>query len=112
MVEAGIAWANEKPIVIFKNDDRSLIQGNCNPLVMGLSDFEFIDKYENIPVAFKEKFSALNKNMGAPKKSSFVIANTKGEAIRDYLMRQKTANEIAELLIDLFGEILCQSLKE
>ena len=112
MVEAGIAWAHEKPIVIFKNDDRSLIQGNCNPLVMGLSDFEFVDKYKNIPDAFEEKFSASNKNTGAPKKSSFSIANTKGEAIRDYLMAQKTANDIANLLIELFGEILCQSLKE
>jgi len=112
MVEAGIAWAHEKPIVIFKNDDRSLIQGNCNPLVMGLADFEFVDKYENIPVAFEKKFSESNKNTNTPKKSSFSVANTKGEAIRDYLMAQKTANELAELLIELFGEILCQSLKE
>ena len=43
MVEAGIAWAHEKTIVIFKNDDRSLIQGNCNPLIMGLADFEFVE---------------------------------------------------------------------
>jgi len=112
MVEAGIAWAHEKPIVIFKNDDRSLIQGNCNPLVMGLSDFEFVDKYEKIPVAFKKKFSESNINIGTPKKSSFSIANTKGEAIRDSLMAQKTADEIADLLIKLFGEMLCQSLKE
>lgn len=111
MVEAGIAWAHEKPIVIFKNDDRSLIQGNCNPLIMGLADFEFVDKYENIPVTFKEKFSESNKKNGAPKKSSFSIANKKGEAIRDYLMAQKPANEIAELLIELFRGILCQSLK-
>ena len=27
MVEAGIAWANDKPIVIFNSDDRSLLQG-------------------------------------------------------------------------------------
>lgn len=112
MVEAGIAWAHEKPIVIFKNDDRSLIQGNCNPLVMGLADFEFVDKYENIPVALEEKFSKSNKNTGAPKQSSFSIANTKGETIRNYLTAQKPATEIAELLIKLLGEILCQSLKE
>lgn len=112
MVEAGIAWAHEKPIVIFKSDDRSLIQGNCNPLVMGLADFEFIDKYENIPVAFREIFSESEKIRGVPMKSSFSIVNTKGEAIRDYLIEQETANEIAELLIDLFGEILCRSLKE
>ena len=112
MVEAGIAWAHEKPIVIFKNDDRSLIQGNCNPLVMGLADFEFIDKYENIPIALEEKLSKLNKNNGTPKKSSFSTANEKGEAIRSYLMKQKTENEIADLLISLFGEIVCQTLKE
>jgi nucleoside 2-deoxyribosyltransferase len=111
MVEAGIAWAREKPIVIFKNDDRSLIQGNCNPLIMGLADFEFVDKYEDIPVAFTEKFSELDNNAWAPKKSSFSTANTKGETIRDYLTGQKTANEVADLLIDLFGEVLCQSLK-
>jgi len=111
MVEAGIAWAHEKPIVIFKNDDRSLIQGNCNPLVMGLADFEFIDKYENIPVAFREIFSESEKTTGVPMKSSFRLVNTKGEAIRDYLIEQKTANEIADLLINLFGEVLCQSLK-
>ncbi len=112
MVEAGIAWAHEKPIVIFKNDDRSLVQGNCNPLVMGLADFEFVDKYENIPIAFNGKFSELNKDTGTPKKSSLSIANTKGEAIRDYLMEQKTVNEVAELLIDLFGKVVCHSLKE
>lgn len=110
MVEAGIAWAHGKPIVIFKNDDRSLIQGNCNPLVMGLADFEFVDKYEKIPAAFANNFS--EKNTNTPKKSSFSITNTKGEAIRDYLMAQKTANEIADLLIDLFGDVLCQSLKK
>ena len=112
MVEAGIAWAHEKPIVIFFFFFRSLIQGNCNPMIMGLADFEFVDKYEKITVAFKGKFSESNKNTGTPKKSSFGIANTKGEAIRDYLTGQKTVNEIAELLIDLFGKILCQSSKE
>ena len=112
MVEAGMAWAHEKPIVIFKNDDRSLIQGNCNPLVMGLAEFESVDKYESIPIAFDEKFSQTNKNCGLSKKSSFFSANEKGEAIRSYLIEQKTANEIAELLITLFGEIVCKSLKD
>ncbi|MCK5564449.1 MAG: nucleoside 2-deoxyribosyltransferase [Planctomycetes bacterium] len=112
MVEAGMAWAHEKPIVIFKNDDRSLIHGNCNPLVMGLADFEFVDKYESIPIVFDEKFSEKHKNYGIPKKSSFFNANEKGEAIRSYLMAQKPANEIAELLITLFGGVVCKSLKD
>lgn len=111
-VEAGIAWAHDKQIVIFKNDDRSLIQGNCNPLVMGLADFEFVEKYEDIPVAFKKKFSQANKSTAVAAKSSFSMANTKGEAIRNYLMAEKTANEIVDLLLNLFGEVLCQSIKD
>lgn len=109
MVEAGIAFANEKEIVIFKSDDRSLIQGNCNPLVMGLADFEFVNVYDKIPVAFKEKF--LNRRI-VPLKSSFQIANEKGATIKSYLAKQKSINEIAELLLELYGGILCHNLKE
>jgi len=111
MVEAGIAWAHEKPVVIFKSDDRSLIQGNCNPLIMGLADFKCANKYRDIAVAFDREFSKTNAKTDT-KKFSFSSANTKGETIRDYLMKQKTANEIADLLIELFEEILCRSLKD
>ncbi|MBU1259967.1 MAG: nucleoside 2-deoxyribosyltransferase [Planctomycetes bacterium] len=111
MVEAGIAWANSKSLVIFKNDDRSLIQGNCNPLVMGLSNFEYVENYEDIPITFTEKFKKLSDNAHTPISSKFEAAKQNGRAIREYLSTQKTLDELTELLISLFGEIECQNMK-
>ena len=111
MVEAGIAWSHEKQLVIFKNDDRSLIQGNCNPLVMGLSNFEFITKYEDIPHAFNNKFSK-NGNGKTNVKSSFNTSLGKGAEISEYLTSKKSIQEISELLIHLFGEALCQTSRD
>lgn len=44
--EAAMAWTLGKPIVIFKADARSKICGRDNPLVVGLSGFETVDKIE------------------------------------------------------------------
>ncbi len=111
MVEAGIAWANSKHLVIFKNDDRSLIQGNCNPLVMGLSNFEFVEDYKDVPVAFAEKFKKFSNNTHPSVSPKFEMAKQNGQVIRDYLSSKKPLEEIAELLISLFGEIKCQDMK-
>lgn len=112
MVEAGIAWSHNKTIVIFKNDDRSLIQGNCNPLVMGLSDFEFVDKYEEIPTAFDNRLAEPNKDFALPLSSNFETANKNGQKISDYLSRGRTSDEVVELLIKLFTEVSCLISKD
>ena len=57
MVEAGIAWNAGKKIVIYKNDSRTLINGNDNPLLLGLSDFEVINNIFSIPSVFNKLFS-------------------------------------------------------
>ncbi len=56
MVEAGMAWALGKPVVIHKNDSRSLIDGLDNPLVAGLSKFKIISKIEQVPTEFDRLF--------------------------------------------------------
>jgi nucleoside 2-deoxyribosyltransferase len=111
MVEAGIAWANNKSLVIFKNDDRSLIQGNCNPLVMGLSNFEFVENYKDIPIAFTEKFKKSSNDADFLVSPKFEAAKQNGRTIRECLSTQKTLEELTELLISLFGEIECQNMK-
>lgn len=108
MVEAGIAWSHNKTIVIFKNDERSLILGNCNPLVMGLSDFEFVDKYEAIPSAFDRRLSETREAVPSTVPSNFETAQKNGQKIRDYLAHGRTSDEITDLLVRLFGEISCQ----
>jgi nucleoside 2-deoxyribosyltransferase len=56
-VEAGIAWSSGKKIVIFKCDTRSLINGNDNPLILGLSDFNMVNKIPDIPELFNSLFA-------------------------------------------------------
>jgi nucleoside 2-deoxyribosyltransferase len=112
MVEAGIAWSHDKTVVIFKNDDRSLIHGNCNPLVMGLADFEFVGSYEEIPRAFDRKAAEVRASNRVSALSRFETANEKGEAISHYLASRKSLGDITELLIKLFGEKSCLSREE
>lgn len=110
MVEAGIAWAHDKPIVIFNTDTRSLVQGSQNPLVMGLSDFEYVSDYEMIPDAFDLKFQKSVQKKDALKEP-FEVAVKKGETISKCLYSSKSCMEITKLLISLFGEATCQFIK-
>ena len=107
MVEAGIAWSHNKAVVIFRNDDRTLVQGTCNPLAMGLSDFKSVDKYEGIPRAFHEKFVDTDREISLPEETQFGSAKTKGKRIRELLAEHKNFDEIADLLINLFGDVTC-----
>jgi nucleoside 2-deoxyribosyltransferase len=108
MVESGIAWSHNKTVVIFKNDDRSLILGNCNPLVMGLSDFEFVDRYEDIPVAFERRLTETRKVVTSAFPLNCETTKKNGQKISDYLTQRRTYDEITDLLLKLFGGISCQ----
>ena len=111
MVEAGIAWAHKKVIVIYKNDTRSLINGICNPLVMGLSEFQFATDYNDIPKVFDSKFAKLDeisKSLMTASLSGFDIAKEQGKTISDYLAEERSVIEITDLLMNLFMEQSCQ----
>jgi len=107
MVEAGIAWSHNKAVVIFRNDTRTLVQSTCNPLAMGLSDFKSVEKYEEIPGAFNEKFADSDREISMPEETQFGSAKTKGKRIRELLAEQKNFDEIADMLIKLFGDVSC-----
>jgi len=107
MVEAGIAWAHNKPVVIFNSDDRSLLQGSCNPLVVGLSNFEVVSEYSQIPVMFKDRFSQLGDTIIRESAFQFEDTKDKGRTISEYINAQRNQDELAELLITLFGAQSC-----
>lgn len=108
MVEAGIAWAHNKPVVIFRSDSRSLIEGNCNPLVLGLSDFSYVDSYDGIAGAFEAKFAAIAEQEILAREQGFAAATSSGKEISDYVASQRSRADIADLLIDLFRERICR----
>lgn len=52
--EAAMAWTLGKPILAYCDDARSLISGRINPLLMGLVDFQSIDRLDAIPAAMQQ----------------------------------------------------------
>ncbi len=54
--EAAMAWMAGKPIVLYKADSRSLIQGSDNPLVLGLGSFARVSTIPEIAYAFTQVF--------------------------------------------------------
>ncbi|MBN2316745.1 MAG: nucleoside 2-deoxyribosyltransferase [Sedimentisphaerales bacterium] len=108
MVEAGIAWARKKIIVIFRNDSRSLIEGNCNPLVLGLSDFSFVTTCEDILYDLNEKISKATEDIVLSRESYFDRTAENGKQISDFLAMRRPVSDITDLVIDLFGERTCQ----
>ncbi len=112
MVEAGIAWAHNKVVVIFRSDCRSLIEGNCNPMVLGLSEFSFVSAYREITTAFDIAFSAATEIDLLTCDHKFEATNKNGKEISDYLASNRSADNIADLLIDLFRERICHSSED
>ena len=109
MVEAGIAWAHCKPVVIFKTDARSLVQGHCNPLLLGLSGFETVDRHKDVPIAFDQKFAEIEEDRILGNSSGFTAMRECGKTITEYLAKQKPAEELVTLLISLFQVSPCEA---
>ncbi|MCF8054524.1 MAG: nucleoside 2-deoxyribosyltransferase [Deltaproteobacteria bacterium] len=100
MVEAGIAWQAGKAIVIYKNDDRSLVGGNDNPLVVGLSGFQKYRDIDEIPNAFQALFATK-----APPHDVLADAiATKGRRILEVMKADKDKVLIAHELMQLLEE--------
>lgn len=103
LVEAGIAWQAGKAIVIYKNDARTLIDGNDNPLISGLSDFDKVDRIEAIPAEFHRKFQAnMPVSPVPPVRASEVIV--KGRQIHEMLLARASMEVIVQTLIRLLDD--------
>jgi nucleoside 2-deoxyribosyltransferase len=57
VVEGAIAWTAGKPVILFKDDARSKIDGLDNPLVAGLGGFRLVNRSEDLPRALTRAFT-------------------------------------------------------
>jgi nucleoside 2-deoxyribosyltransferase len=60
--EAAIAWTLGKPIVAYKEDVRTLIEGRDNPLLAGLVDFHFVRSLEEIVPALADELLKMSSH--------------------------------------------------
>jgi nucleoside 2-deoxyribosyltransferase len=108
MVEAGIAWARKKILVIFRTDSRSLIEGNCNPMALGLSDFSFVATHKDILLALDAKFSKATEDVTSLDEAHFDTTAKNGKQISDFLAVRRPVSDITDLVMELFAERTCQ----
>jgi nucleoside 2-deoxyribosyltransferase len=107
IAEAGIAWSAGKKICIYKDDVRSLIRGNDNPLVLGLSDFKTIKKKSEIPHKFRELFK--HDNELTDRNSLFDNSNLEnlyetGSKIISIMENSYSDQEICAKLLNILGD--------
>lgn len=57
VAEATMAWMLGKPVVLYKEDVRSLIEGRDNPLVVGQQGFEVVSALDGLGPALKAKIA-------------------------------------------------------
>ena len=60
VAEAGIAFAVGKPIVLYKNDRRSVFKGLDNSMITGLSNIKPVHDINNLPGALLKAERAMN----------------------------------------------------
>lgn len=103
MVEAGVAWAYDKPVVIYKNDFRSFINGTDNPMILGLASFQKVTSIKDIPGKLNSLIinNQKNDNLKKIKKEDAIVI---GERIADFISDCKDARSIALELFNVIKE--------
>jgi nucleoside 2-deoxyribosyltransferase len=103
MVESGIAWALRKPVVIYKNDSRSLLQGLDNPLVAGLSEFRTVSLIGDIPHEFKRLFDNGYNDMVSKNLSPYNDVLEKGRKIYEAYKNWHGPEQDQDLFLDILS---------
>ena len=106
MVEAGIAWTAGKKIVIYKNDSRSLINGNDNPLLLGLADFKIITDIHAVVGIFDNYFTSGPGQNSLPKINDLNAKTlyNQGKKIALLADQRMQADDLCRQLIKTLGE--------
>lgn len=54
VVEASLAWHAAKPLVLYKRDARTVLDGSDNPMLSGLGGFEIVRAIDELPQALEQ----------------------------------------------------------
>jgi nucleoside 2-deoxyribosyltransferase len=87
--EGALVFRSERPLVIYKQDTRSLIMGKDNPLIVGLTGFEIVESVAEIPV----KLKYLESQTESFYSKMMMIAR---QLFKEYDPKNKKISELAE----------------
>ena len=103
-VEAGIAWNAGKRVVIYKSDSRTLINGNDNPLLLGLSEFVTINKISEIPNVLMDLFDKDEEEEMVINNSRLKDLYQKGQIVAEIAGNGFNKIELCHELLKVLGE--------
>ena len=91
VVEASLAWHAAKPLVLYKRDARTVLDGSDNPMLSGLGDFEIVRAIDDLPQALGQ---ALRLDHGDRVKRVLEA----GAAIAELRKRESDVRQLASVL--------------
>lgn len=108
VAELTMAWMLGKPIVIYKEDERSMIVGRDNPLLVGQADFITVREMHAVPAALRRRIDQLrpqvNLQVDCPAHlEPTVQAGARLWAELAQMGTERPLDTVAELVLDLFG---------
>lgn len=105
-VEAGIAFAIGKPVVLYKNDARSAFAGRDNSMLVGLSPRPAVRELSRLPAAVAEAHAARARTAVEHAPSLTTIARRGGRLFRllEALPRRAREPELLRALMAQAGE--------
>lgn len=108
VAEATMAWMLGKPMVIFKDDVRSMISGRDNPLVVGQTGFEIVDRLDRLVTVLESKIAAVAGETGreACCPPHLEVTLRRGQDLSELLAtigRDRPSEQVARLVVEIFA---------
>jgi nucleoside 2-deoxyribosyltransferase len=108
VAEATMAWMLGKPMVYFKSDSRSMIEGRDNPIVAGQTRFKTVDTIDAVGPALEESIRSVARDPDAEMPCPAHLAETlrlgsQFQESLDALGSPRLAEPLAEIILGLFG---------
>jgi len=105
VAEAAMAWMAGKAIVVYKADSRSLIQGNDNPLLLGLGNFVRVSTIPEIAYAFTQLFRVNRPPKVLPLPMHVKGAVERGRRLSRLLASCKSPTDIVPIIASLTRQL-------
>jgi len=115
VAEATMAWMLGKPIVFYKADSRSLIEGRDNPILAGQARFEQVERLDAVGPALDRAVRKAGLDPTAAVSCPAHLGETLRVGLRFAEQLESTGPErpaepIARIVRELFGRSLCQPM--
>ena len=98
VAETAVAFSAGKPLVIYKNDHRTLLNGQDNSMVMGLSEtFSTVDRMDRIPAEVGLSLDREERKGRSPYRGESIPGNVRevlvfGERVWNFLNRLRPSS--------------------